>query len=174
MSGVRLHHATYRAAEGATLTYVVELPQKYHRGYYDCPSCGKQHSHKAIHLRLDGQGDTIVSQQVYKQLATKTDGQLSVLDLAGLQVMNEVKEPPPLIIGAVAKDKERIVEAPLNPQAKAEDKITPGRTKYESRDRMEEVLKPVKEAKLEAKDRAETKKRAEKRRIFTPKGAVNG
>lgn len=125
MSGIRLHHPTYRAAEGTTINYVVETPQAYPVPY-DCPACNVTHARKAIHLRLDSNGDVIVSQPVYEAL-------LAVPTMAGLVVENEVENPPDLVIGAVDKDKERIVSVPLNADETPADKITPASTKYENR-----------------------------------------
>jgi hypothetical protein len=127
MAGVRLHHPTLRAGEGTTLTYVVELPLPMMTQRL-CPVCGKVHGNKAIHLRLDGNGDVIVSTEVFAALLT--------VFLGGLEVANEIDKPPPLFLGAVHKDKERIVEAPLNRDNTAAALITPARTKYENRDRL--------------------------------------
>lgn len=132
MPGIRLHHPQYRAAEGTTINYVVETPQEYPVPY-NCPACGVQHDRKAIHLRLDSNGDVIVSQQVYEAL-------LTVPTMAGLVLENEVSNPPDLFIGAVDRDKERIISAPLNAAAKAADKINPASTKYENRDRMSLIV----------------------------------
>lgn len=168
MGGIRLHHPTLRAGEGTTLTYVVELPQPYattskpgarFRGETPCPACGKPHSNKAIHLRLDGNGDVIVSPDVYLALQTAF--------LGGMEVVNEVSSPPPLAIGAVPKDKERIVEIPLNRDNAAAPIITPARTRYENRDRLWEPFRPVLEQKAEAEDRKKAKLLRLKRRLFT-------
>lgn len=158
MSGIRLHHPVFRAAEGSTLTYVVELPQPYPVPY-DCPECQTPHAHKAIHLRLDGNGDVIVSQQVYLALQ-------AVPLMAGLEVMNEVENPPPLFIGAVQKDAARIVSLPLG-QVVTENGIRPEVSKYEGRDKLWKPYQPLID---EAQDKAEREAHRKKRntsRTFT-------
>lgn len=170
MAGVRLHHPTLRAGEGTTLTYVVELPQPYsalpkpgarYRSDTPCPTCGKAHANKAIHLRLDANGDVIVAPDVYFALQTAF--------LGGLELMNQVADPPALFLGAVHKDKERIVEVPLNRDNAAAPIISPERTKYEGRDRLEAPFLPLVEAALLADDKKRTKKLREKRRLFVPR-----
>jgi len=131
MAGIRLHHPTLRAKVGKTLTYVVELPQPYLR-VYNCPTCGKQHANKAVHLNIDAHGDTIVAKPVYESLKKAF--------LGGMEVANDVAKPPPFAVGAVDMTKRMIVEAPLNTNHKAEDFYIPGRTKYESRDRMAKAM----------------------------------
>lgn len=141
MPGIRLHHDTYKASVGKTLTYVIETGQPYKRGYYDCNECGKRHARKAVHLSLDHNGDTIVSKEVYANLRKKLKGMpTTYLEAAGLRVENEVESPPPLMVGAVALDKREIIELPLNRDEAPAPATAPGRTKYESRDRMEKVV----------------------------------
>lgn len=127
MPGIRLHHPTLRAGEGTTLTYVVELPQPM-LTQRTCQACLKVHANKAIHLRLDAEGDVIVSPEVYVALQSAF--------LGGMEVVNEVPNPPPMFLGAVEKDKERIVEMPLNRDTASAPLITPSRSKYENRDRL--------------------------------------
>jgi hypothetical protein len=158
MSGIRLRHPALRAGEGTRLTFVVELPQPYPVAK-QCPACLKPHANKAIHLRLDANGEVIVSREVYAALQT-------VPTMAGLELVDEVSNPPAQWIGAVAKDKERIVDAPLSGQPAAEI-ITPARTRFESRDRLLEPFKPLIEAKEEQADREATKKLREQRTLFT-------
>lgn len=166
MSGVRLHHPTFRAAEGTTLTYVVELPLTFtvtkvggrDRGATPCPRCDKPHRNKSIHLDIDAQGDVIVAPAIYETLQT-------IPTMAGLELVNEVKNPPPLLIGAVPKDKARIVEAPLS-GLPAADIIMPATNRYENRDRMLKPYVPVIEAQEEHLDRKKTAKLREKRKLF--------
>jgi hypothetical protein len=132
MPGIRLHHPTLKAAYGATLTYVIETGKPYHRGFYDCPDCGKRHLRKAVHLRLDHHGDVIVAKPVYEGIKAR-------LALAGLTVANEVAKPPPVSIGAVDVTKREIVELPMNLDETPGKLIVPGRTKYESAARMEKA-----------------------------------
>lgn len=149
MPGVRLHHPTF-----TSLTYVVETPQAIPRPRL-CNSCGKVHERKAIHLRLDPQGDVIVSRAVYAKLQT--------VGLAGMQLSNEVKAPPPLIVGAVDQPGYKTIEAPL--AGNGQEFYQPGHTKYEARDRQLAPFLPLIEATMEKEDRIATAKRKEKRLI---------
>lgn len=175
MSGIRLHATDplLRAGEGATTTFVVELPLEFKlfkpggrdRANAPCNACGTPHRRKAIHLRLDGNGDVIVAPDIYLSL-------LGVVGLVGpqgsLTVVNEVKDPPPLVIGAVDKAKERIVGLPLNTAETPAATITPASTKYENEQRIWKPYVPVMDAERERLDRIETKKKREKRRLFVP------
>ena len=166
MSGIRLHHPSFRAAEGTTLTYVVELPLSFtvtkeggrDRSAEPCPRCAKPHRNKSLHLDIDANGDVIVAPAIYAQLQT-------VPTMAGLEMVNEVKSPPPLFIGAVPKDKSRIVEAPLS-GLPAADLITPASNRYENRDRLLAPYQPVVEKLQDEFDRKQTKKQREKRKLF--------
>lgn len=100
----------------------------------------------------------IVAPDVYLSLK-------AIPTMAGLELVNEVKEPPPLFLGAVHQDKSRIVEVPLDGQSIA-PKIVPERTKYEGRDRLHRPFEGVILEALERDDRKQTKKRREKRRLF--------
>jgi hypothetical protein len=168
LAGIRLHHPTLRAGEGTTLTYVVELPQPYAdngkpgarlRSETPCPTCGKPHANKAVHLRLDANGDVIVSPAVYLALQSAF--------LGGLELVNDVADPPELFLGAVHQDKQRIVEVPLNRDNGHAPLIVPERTKYEGRDRLEAPFRPLVEAALLADDKKQTKLLRLKRRLFT-------
>ena len=161
MSGIRLRHPTLRAGEGTTLTYVVELPLEWeavtptrNRANEPCPTCAKPHRRKAIHLHLDSGGYVIVAVPIYEQLKT-------IPTMAGLELANEVPEPPPMSIGAVDRDKARIVEA------SAQDFIVPGQTKYQARDKIQAPFVPLLDELNTKLDKVATKKKAEKRRIFT-------
>ena len=175
MPGVRLHHPTLRAAEGATLTYVVELPLDYatgnkpgarDRGNEPCPTCSDPwgmtkkvvtHRRKALHLWIDAKGDVIVAPAIFEQLKT-------VPTMAGLVLVEEVKTPPPLRIGAVNRDKARIVTA-------TSEHIAPSKHKYDAEKTMWAPLVPAMDEIRERLDRKETAKKAEKRTIFiTTKG----
>jgi len=174
LSGIRLHHPTLRAGEGTTLTYVVELPLDYakeegarDRTKQNCPTCGKPHLRKALHLHLDAAGDVIVAPAIYEQLK-------SIPTMAGLELSNEVAEPPPLLIGAVHRDKARIIEVPLSGNGKAH--ITPEHTKYEARDRLQAPFVPVlDELNLKADKKASVKRREKKSTfIISKKGESSG
>ncbi len=187
MPGVRLHATDplYWSGDGATVTFVVETPAPFvlwkptgrDRSKEPCRTCSTfdaygmpaqvvTHARKAVHLRFDSRGDTIVAPEIYMQL-------LAVPGLMGpglpLEMVEEVKDPPPLFVGAVDKGKERILALPLNGNAPAE-KITPAETKYDGEKRIWKPFVPVMDAERERLDRIETKKKAQKRRIFPLKG----
>lgn len=102
MGGIRLHHPTL-----AGVMFVVELPKPY-PDPYQCPTCGKLHERKSIHLRLDSGGNVIVSSTVFERLRE--------VFLAGMEVAGEVANPPPLLVGAVDSPQTEIVEHLLNAQ----------------------------------------------------------
>ena len=162
MPGIRLHHPTLRAGEGTTLTYVVELPLDYaqeegarDRTKQDCPTCGKPHLRKALHLHLDAAGDVIVAPAIYEQLK-------SIPTMAGLELANEVAEPPPLFLGAVHRDKARIIEVPLSGNGH-KPHVVPEQTKYQARDRLQAPFVPVlEELQLKADKKASVKRREKK------------
>jgi hypothetical protein len=173
MAGIRLHakDPLLRAGEGSTTTFVVELPLEFKlwkpggrdRALAPCMTCGTPHRRKALHLRLDGNGDVIVAPDIYVSLlGSGVVGQVG----SPLEVVNEVAEPPPLSIGAVDRDKERIVALPLNTDQTPETKVVPGSTKYEGEQRLWKPWVPIVDAAKERIDRIETKKTAERRRIF--------
>lgn len=123
MSGIRLHHPTERSC-----VFVVETAITYPVPYA-CPLCAKMETRKSIHLRLDAQGDVIVAPPVYEALRL-------VPEFGGLKVMNDIATPPPLFLGAVAMPTQHIVEHRLNGAQNGAPSYRPGRTQYESRDRM--------------------------------------
>jgi len=108
----------------------VELEQEYPEPY-DCPSCSKIHNRKAVHLRLDADGDVIVSSPVYESL--------KIVFFAGLEIMNEVEKPPVMTVGAVERPNIHVVEYSLNGQNGEFNR--PGLTKYESRDILHKTIK---------------------------------
>ncbi len=128
MSGVRLHHPML-----ASCTLVIETELEYPVAY-DCPSCGKSHERKAIHLRLDSAGDVIVAPQILAELK-----KLPVM--AGLEVANEVAKPPPLLIGAVERPQTEVIEQLLNADA-SQSFRRPGLTRHESAAHMGKLLAP--------------------------------
>lgn len=84
MAGIRLRHPTLRGG-----LYLV----KHYRRYpvpMVCPTCNEIHYHKTYHLNLDGEGCVTVSSTVLERLKE--------IGLAGLEVLNEVKRPPPITL----------------------------------------------------------------------------
>ena len=63
MAIVRLRHPDLR-----DVTFVVLHDRLYEDPYF-CPSCRVTHVHKAYHLRLNSEGETTVSRDVYERLA---------------------------------------------------------------------------------------------------------
>ena len=57
-----------------------------------CPTCHTVHERKTYHLNLDDTGAVIVSPVVFERLKE--------IGLAGLEIVNEVAKPPPLIVTA--------------------------------------------------------------------------
>lgn len=156
MAGIRLRHPTLRSC-----VYVVELDKNLLREpgrVYHCPTCQREHTRKALHLRLDNGGTTMVSQ-------TTAPETLSVLRLAGLEPENTVDTPPATHIGAVAQPRLEIVTLSLG-QASREHYV-PERTQYESRDNIIRPFQPVIDAAAEQVDRRETAEKAKKRTIFS-------
>lgn len=163
MPGIRLHHPTLRAGEGTTLTYVVELPLEWedvtptrNRAAEPCPTCATPHARKALHLRLDSNGDVIVAVPIYEQLK-------QIPTMAGLELVNEIAAPPPLRIGAVHRDKARIVQATA-------EHIVPEQTRWDARDKIQAPFVPVLDELNTAIDKKLTKKKAEKRSIHALSG----
>jgi hypothetical protein len=186
MAGIRLHatNPLYWSGEGSTVTFVVETPLEMKlfkpggrdRSKEPCRTCSTfdafgnpqqavTHPNKAVHLRFDARGDAIVAHDIYMTL-------LGVPGLIGpglaLEMVEEIKDPPPLFVGAVDKSKERIISLPLNGQAPA-TKYSPSQTKYQGEARIWKPYVPVMDRERERLDRIETAKTAEKRTIFVPK-----
>lgn len=85
MPGIRLHHETLAAPS----VVAVECARGYAQPYV-CPLCSTTHQHKTVHLRLDGDGNVIVSKGVWADLK----------DVPGLPfaIANEVRKPPKIIL----------------------------------------------------------------------------
>ena len=63
MAGVRIQHPT----DKDTVFILVDGSRPYEQEY-DCPACHKVHQFKTYHLKLDGVGATIVSQEIVDRL----------------------------------------------------------------------------------------------------------
>jgi hypothetical protein len=122
--------------------YVVELPQPYPEPY-DCPSCRITHPNKAIHLRLNSNGDVFVSEGILALLQQ--------VGLAGMEVANQVNNAPPQIVGAV--------EVPTLETRIADRRFyVPGRTRAESERIAQAPLMPALEQIAEKVDRKRSTK----------------
>lgn len=84
MPGVRLRHPILKGC-----VYTVEHPRKYLVPLL-CGTCGHPHVQKTYHLYLGSDGSVIVSETVYERLRE--------VQLAGLELMNEVAAPPAIIL----------------------------------------------------------------------------
>jgi len=133
VSGIRIHHELFKSC-----TYAVEVPLAYGRPY-DCNECKKVHHNKVIHLRLDADGNGIVSKEILATLKTQTPAG-EIIALAGLSVTNEVQKPPTQVIGAVDRATYEVIDRPLNLDMRATDIYVPGVNKYQSRDRIHKGL----------------------------------
>jgi hypothetical protein len=142
---VRLHHPLF-----TNVNYVVELQQKYETPY-DCFACKLVHVNKAIHLRLDDNGDVFVAEGIFKLLQ-------KVPTMAGLEVVDG-RNAPPQVIGAVGQPTQDIVLA-------NQRFYVPGFNKYQAGERMQKPFQPVADAIAEKIDRAVVAKRAEKQSTF--------
>lgn len=83
MPSLRLHHDSLVAPA----VVAVECARGY-RQPYQCPLCGQTHQHKTVHLRLDGNGDVLVTKEVWDDLK-------DVPDLPFTQ--NSTKRKPPKV-----------------------------------------------------------------------------
>lgn len=102
MPGIRVHHKTFHGG-----TFVIEAGKEYAQPWA-CPRCNpimngeivprldgsiRIHYHKAHHIDLDGEGNGIISEGVLNAIR-----EVDPHGLAGLEIVNEVKAPPPLSI----------------------------------------------------------------------------
>lgn len=157
MTSIRLHHPMF-----SSCNYVVELPwQPTQPGYSDaCNACSQKdrplvHKFKALHLRLDQNGDVFVADGIYQLLQR-------VPEMAGLQRV-EGGNAPPQFVGAIELPTQRIVNA-------EREFYVPGRTKYEARDNMQKPFRGLLDKLQEAVDRKATLERAAKRTIHIIRG----
>lgn len=88
MGGIRIGHRTLRSCVA-----LVPIPTKPFTGasLRKCPNCLVVHTHKTVHLWLDDVGSAIVSQGVLADLRAA--------GMPNLDILAEVKAPPPLTIG---------------------------------------------------------------------------
>ena len=80
----------------------METPRKYPVPYL-CPICHRTHFFKANHIWLDDGGNGIVSTGVLADLQQ--------VSLAGLEIVNEVRKPPPMTVGGTSTEHIPIVGA---------------------------------------------------------------
>ena len=83
---VRLHHPTLRGA-----TFVAEHPDMPYPVPFLCSTCETVHLNKAIHLRLDANGDVVVAGEAWENMKD--------LLAPEFQVLGTISEPEPMVIG---------------------------------------------------------------------------
>jgi hypothetical protein len=98
MAGVRLHHANLR-----NTNVVFELPDRpYPGGPFLCSTCSKAHVNKAVHLRLDNDGDVFVAEEALENLRPYLGDEWKVLSL--------VQDVPPMRLGFDGQSEEFHIE----------------------------------------------------------------
>lgn len=98
MPGVRLHHASLR-----NTAVVFELPDRpYPAGPYLCTTCQKAHVNKAVHLRLDNDGDVFVAEEALDNLRPFLGDEWKVLSLSS--------DVPPMVLGMNGQQEEFHIE----------------------------------------------------------------
>jgi hypothetical protein len=85
MPGIRLRHPTARNG-----VFIVKHTRAYKYPLF-CERCHEFHPRKTYHLELDETGCVIVSEGVFKRLQE--------IGLAGFEIVNTVKNPPPIRLG---------------------------------------------------------------------------
>jgi hypothetical protein len=159
MSSVRLHHPLLKSSAGARITYAVELmakpmPAKHTRSCNACSQPGRPvvHKYKTIHLRMDENGDTFVSDGILELLRT-------VPTTAGLEVVPG-RNAPPQAIGAVEQPQQEIIlangQGHYVPEVRETDAVV----------RMRKPFQPFVEAVREQLDRTATAERMKKAKMF--------
>ena len=87
MPGVRIHHPSLRN----TMVVYELLHWPYPGGPYLCGRCNKAHVHKAVHLDIDNEGDTVVGEENWDSLKEYVEKDFKVL--------NRIARPEPLVLG---------------------------------------------------------------------------
>lgn len=159
---VRLRHPQLRAPLGGRLNYVVELAWQKNASTDACNRCSRPndpvvHGYKTLHLDLDEEGYTYVHPGILNLLRR-------VPTMAGLEIVNELDNAPPLVIGAVEQPKLLTVNS--TEAGPGHDLYVPGRTQQEAEKRVQAPIIELLEPLVEAYDRKVTAERAEKRSIF--------
>ena len=150
---IRLHHPHF-----ASCNYVVELPKALMAGSKVCPTCSQPnkpvaHAQKALHLRLDANGDCFVSPQMWAAHSFQ-------LGLAGLTAEGKVTNAPGLLVGAVELPQQETITP------NGDRHWVPERTKYESEKTVQAPFIPLLTKIAEDYDKERTAKLAEKRSVF--------
>lgn len=96
MSGVRIQHTTER-----NVTFTLVDGKRPYQHPIDCPVCHRVHTFKTYHIALDETGAAIVSLEIAERI--------KALPNSGFAVTNEVRKPPPLIVGLNGKHPPRSI-----------------------------------------------------------------
>lgn len=158
-ASVRLHHPLLKSSSGSRITYAVELVSKPMPAEHtrSCNACSQPdnpvvHRYKTIHLRLDENGDTFVSDGILELLRT-------VPTMAGLQVVPG-RNAPPQTIGALEQPQQQIIlangQGHYVPEVPTTDAVV----------RMRKPFQPLVEAIREQLDRKATAERMKKATTF--------
>jgi hypothetical protein len=98
MPGVRLHHVECR-----NTNVVFELPDRpYPGGPFLCSTCSKAHINKAVHLRVNGDGDVFVAEEAFDNLRPYLGSEWKVMGLA--------QEVPPMMLGFEGRSEQFNIE----------------------------------------------------------------
>jgi hypothetical protein len=97
MPGVRLHHVDLRNS-----AVVFELPDRPYPTPFLCSTCSKAHTHKAVHLRVDNDGDVCVAEESFEVIRQYLG--------PDWKVMNLIETPPPMVLGFDGKQEQFHVE----------------------------------------------------------------
>lgn len=142
MATVKVHHPFLKSC-----TYVVELDDVM-AAPRPCPSCSRPgepylHQKKSIHLRLDSNGDVLITPEVWQTLA-KRQG-------AGLELDNPVgTKPPPTQIGFVDRPTAEIIKLGLGDKDPYPLFYVPGKSKWDTNYQVFQRLIQEAEATLQA------------------------
>lgn len=98
--GVRIYHPGYR-----DITVSLESARPY-KSPFNCPLCQKTHTNKTYHIKLDSDGESTVSPEVFARLQE--------LGMGGFVDKGADHNPPTIVVGLSddAPPQEIVVEQP--------------------------------------------------------------
>lgn len=86
MSGVKVHHVRLR-----NTIEVFEIPDRPYPVPFLCSTCERSHINKAVHLRLNSDGDVHVAEESFEQIRPYLSNEWKVMRLE--------REVPPMTLG---------------------------------------------------------------------------